>query len=245
MEKVTMIDVVKEYVKSSMSRFCSNYDIEYDDWCKMIDDAQGKWDKLRIICEKIDKLIDLCRDVEARLEEEEEDRRLPLYEMNKIWDAQELAIRITIAMTESIDKPGGIFEYWQKEYERAESTRAKKTEKEKTLDEYLTEIAKKRKTRKDKKAIKRSLNVRQEINVPEKNFRFTVVVLEEPYLIPVAACDSIFHAQDCAKHYVDDALPNNRVLVFDRRKGNELGKEIGFAALAGDGEVYWRDAPKR
>lgn len=112
MEKeITLIDVIKDYVKSSMSRFCSNYDIEFGDWCKMIDDAQGKWDKLRIICEKVEKLIDLCCDVESRLEEEEEDRRLPLDEMSKIWDAQELAIRIRITRTENIDKPGGIFEY--------------------------------------------------------------------------------------------------------------------------------------
>lgn len=120
MEKeMKLIDVVKDYVKSSMSRFCSNYDIEFDDWERMVDDAQEKWDKLRIICDKVDKLIALCCDVEARLEEEEEDRRLPLDEMSKIWDAQGLAIRIHIAMKESLDKPGGIFEYWKKESENA------------------------------------------------------------------------------------------------------------------------------
>lgn len=116
-----LIDLVKEYTKSVLVRFTSDLSIRGIELQDMLEDAQNKWHKLRIICEKADELIDLVSDIEPRLDEEDEDRRLPLNEMNKFWDAQTLAIRIGIAMKESPDKPGGIFEYWKKELENAKS----------------------------------------------------------------------------------------------------------------------------
>lgn len=75
------------------------------------------------------------------------------------------------------------------------------------------------------------------MNTPN-DLRYQVHIHEQGHRILVAALDSRFAAEKLAMSRVDDALPNNTVHVTDMR----TGKEIGYAAMGGDGEGYWKES---